>query len=190
MIRKDFIGLYAPAAYIMMAISTLIVSLCLIEPNPTEVTGPSGSDMVCAFYYFFHLLLWLPVGGILILFHFMRHGKSHYMFTSNTSASDKTKHHIALILSIITIVIAFILMFNEPDFHVVLLLSAITNCIPALLLFGLGYLITSSRRASQPTTPSPNQEQSPWVLFLGLYHQLERWSDWWYLRSSLFVYQT
>ena len=73
MIKRDAQFFFAPVFYLMLGLSTYIVSACFAEPTPKDVTGPSGSSMVCVFYFVLHIILWCFVAVITLIMYFFRY---------------------------------------------------------------------------------------------------------------------
>jgi hypothetical protein len=71
--KRDLLFFFAPIFIVMSGVSTYIVSACLAEPNPENITGPSGSDMVCAFYFILHLFIWIFVGLVTLGLYYTRY---------------------------------------------------------------------------------------------------------------------
>ena len=96
MCRYDFLGIYLSVAYVLLGITSFIVCSCVEGPSPENVTGPSGSDMVCVFYFGIQLLVWIPIGCVLVALNVRR-----YQTSNDGPFFDVHRHWIGLVLGVV-----------------------------------------------------------------------------------------
>lgn len=149
MLRRDIKGIYLPAAYVMLGLSNLIVCDCSARPNSTDVTGPSGSSMICVFYYIFHLILWIPVGIVLIVVQWFRYrnstiitGKPYYQ----SSSSDNSRHLISALIGGFLVLVSSFILADPRGALSIFIASLIVSIVPTVAFSALGSLVTMPKR--------------------------------------------
>jgi hypothetical protein len=149
MLRRDILGIYLPAAYLMLGLSNLIVCKCASEPIPPDVTGPSGSSMICFFYYLFHLLLWVPVGIVLVVMQWFRYrtssidpAKVYYQ----TSSGDNVRHVVGALIGGFLVLASAIILRDPAASLSIFAASLIMSMTPMLIFSFIGLLITMRKR--------------------------------------------
>lgn len=149
MILRDIKGIYLPATYVMIGLSNLIVCNCSAAPSTTNVTGPSGSSMICVFYYIFHLLLWIPVGIFLVVTQWFRYrdstiitGKPYYQ----SSSSDNTRHLISSLTGGFLVLVSSVTLADPLGALSIFIASLIVSIVPTVVFFALGTLLTMPKR--------------------------------------------
>ena len=139
--RSALVNFFIPLVLVMTALAAFVVCLCLGDSVPDDITGPSGSDMICVFYFPLHLLLWVVVGPIsLLLFSFRVR-----------SMLENTERNLVLgifgyLLALTIFIIAAVLTPKMSDFLTVALASFIVNFIPILIVMSIGILIMKRAR--------------------------------------------
>jgi hypothetical protein len=161
MLRRDIIGIYLPAAYVMLGISNLIVCKCASEPTPQDVTGPSGSSMVCVFYYLFHLFLWIPVGIVLVFFQWLRYRTSSINTAKvyyQASSGDNMRHLVGGLVGGFFVLVSTIILADLGGALSIFIASSAMSTLPALFFFIIGSLATMHKRRriedADKTSPS------------------------------------
>jgi hypothetical protein len=149
MLTRDIKGIYLPAAFLMLGLSNMIVCKCGSEPIPADVTGPSGSSMICVFYYLFHLILWLPVGVVLVVLQCFRYRTStinsaHVYYQS--SSGDNARFVIGAIIGTFLVLVSSVILGEAEGSLAIFIASTIMNVIPALVIFAIGAMITMPKR--------------------------------------------
>ncbi|MFT6577199.1 MAG: hypothetical protein ACJA16_005414 [Akkermansiaceae bacterium] len=141
MSRRDFFGIYAPVAYIFSGVAAMIVCACTSEPLPANISGPSGSDMVCVFYFGLHLFLWLPIGILLVVLHVLRYRTSHA-----GPFYDSQRHVIGIIIGLVFSDVAYLLLKGEDGYLIILGISLLVNLLPCVVFYAVGRVLTRHRR--------------------------------------------
>ena len=144
--KLDFLGIYAPISYILTGLAVLFVSLCSADEVTSDVTGPSGSNYVCAFYFIFNLLLWIPVGVIAIGIHFWKNDVERFRGSMMGRSYSRVINLIGLIIGLLLIVVSYAVTPTVKGYGVIILASLLVNLIPSYISFSLGCLITRRRR--------------------------------------------
>ena len=149
MLIRDIKGIYLPAAYVLIGLSNLIVCKCSAEPIPPDLTGPTASPMICVFYYIFHLILWVPVGILLVIFQWFRYrdstivsGNSYYQASSNDSA----RHLIGGLIGGFLVLVSFVVLSDPAGVFSVFIASLIVSVVPTIVFITLGALVTMPKR--------------------------------------------
>ena len=133
---------FGPLLCVMAGISTLIVTACMAERIPEGATGVADSDMICVFYCPLHLILWVFVGVIALVFYRLR-----YRGAQISNENDGFRTVVGYSLGGMLLLAAGITSDGMGDTLVALGLSLVFNIVPAALLFGFGTLLTSKTRA-------------------------------------------
>ena len=140
--RYDFLGIYLSVAYVLLGITSFIVCSCVEGPSPENVTGPSGSDMVCVFYFGIQLLVWIPIGCVLVALNVRR-----YQTSNDGPFFDVHRHWIGLVLGVVLLGNSYLALDGEGGFGSILLVSALVNLVPAAVFYFIGLAFTGNRRA-------------------------------------------
>jgi hypothetical protein len=154
---RDALFFFGPIFSVMTGLSTFVVAACLAEPDVPGVTGPSGCGMVCIFYYPLHLLLWILVGVLTLLFY-------HFRYRGSQLGDDNDRLRAVLGYSAggMFIVAAMVVSKDSMDGLGVFGLSLIVNIVPAVIVAGVGTLITWRNRKRLASTACPAyREASP-----------------------------
>ena len=169
MLIRDIKGIYLPAALVMTGLSQILVSQCAAEPVPPDATGPSATSMVCFFYYFLHLFIWIPVGILLVVFHVRRYRPStlipdQIFYTPSTG--DSIRIVVCSVLCGFIALISFLILGIPSDAGAILLVSLIFNFVPASVFFAVGALLTMQRRSriqkqNKPALATPDPLRVP-----------------------------
>jgi hypothetical protein len=138
MLSRDILGIYLPAAYLMLGLSNLIVCNCVSAPIPTDVTGSSGSSMICFFYYLFHLLLWVPVGIVLVVVQWFLYRTSTIdpsKVFNQAPSSDKVRHLVCVLIGGFLVLASTITLRDIAASLSIFVMSLIVSIAPALIFF-------------------------------------------------------
>lgn len=141
MIKRDTLFFFAPVFYLMLGISTCIVSACFAEPTPRGIAGPSGSSMVCVFYFMLHLILWCFVGLITLILYYFR-----YRGSQVSDDYDQLKLAFGGVIGGGLIILGLIISAEMSEFLVAFSVSVVCNVIPIGLTMMLGLLLTTHHR--------------------------------------------
>ncbi|MBK1790198.1 hypothetical protein JIN82_06960 [Persicirhabdus sediminis] len=113
------------------------------------MTGPSGSTMICVFYYLFHLLLWIPVGIVLVVIQWFRYrtssidpAKVYYQ----ASSSDNVRHVVGGLIGGFLVLVSTIILGDPAGAFSVFVASSIMSMVPAFIFFVIGLLFTMPKR--------------------------------------------
>jgi uncharacterized membrane protein YjfL (UPF0719 family) len=172
MLTRDIKGIYLPTAFLMLGLSNMIVCKCGSEPIPADVTGPTGSSMVCFFYYLFHLFLWLPVGVVVVIIQCFRYRTSTINSTQvyyQTSSGDNARLVAGAIIGAFLVLVSSVILGDGAGAFAIFIASTIMNIVPALVIFAVGALITMPKRnrikdaeqagTGQPATRSQSKSE-------------------------------
>jgi hypothetical protein len=146
---RDALFFFGPIFSVMTGLSTFVVAACLAEPDVPGITGPSGCGMVCVLYYPLHLLLWILVGVLTLLFY-------HFRYRGSQLGDDNDRLRAVLGYSAggMFIVAAMVVSKDSMDGLGVFGLSLIVNIVPAVIVAGVGTLITWRNRKRLASTGS------------------------------------
>lgn len=149
MLTCDVKGIYLPAAFLMLGLSNLIVCKCGSEPIPADVTGPSGSSMACVFYYVLHLILWIPVGVVLVALQCFRYRISTINKTQayyQHSSGDNVRLVVGAVIGAFLVLISSVILGDLAGAFSIFIASTIMSIVPAFVFLALGAMITMPKR--------------------------------------------
>jgi len=126
--KYRFPDAHSPIAFLFAALVVVAFCDCAGSPLPKDISGPSGSDMMCAGLLFFNAMLWLPL-GILLMF-LQRKDRFYSIF-------NKGLRTIFYAVAVLCLVWAYFLLADESggitkqDYHIVVMVIVILNYIAA-----------------------------------------------------------
>lgn len=132
LILRDVEYYFGPVFSLMTGLSAICVTSCLDEPESAAITGPSGYGMICIFYLFFHLVLWIPIGVLTVVFYYFRY-RGGQINNDNDIVRSITGYGIGVLFIVSS-------LFVSDDLFVwlgVVGLSLAVNGIPVLLILGI-----------------------------------------------------
>lgn len=141
MLKRDTLFFFGPVLCVMTGISTFLVSACFAEPDSKNITGPSGCDMVCVFYFPLHLLLWIVVGLVVLVSYFFR-----YRGSQIGNDNDGVRAVIGYMAGGLLVIAAAIVASEIGACLAALVVSLVFNVVPASLVMGVGILMTMKNR--------------------------------------------
>ena len=137
MTKRDTLFFFGPVFYVMVGISSYIVSSCLSDPNLVE----ASDGLACILYFILHEFLWCFVGAITLILYYLI-----YRGVQISDDYDPLKLGIGSIAGGGLVIAALIVSAEIELFIAVFLVSLVVNIVPVFVIMILGVLITRRDR--------------------------------------------
>lgn len=138
--KSEFFGIYAPIFYLLTTFFAQQFALCFTQP-PSDVTGPSGSSMMCFGVFFFNAVLWLPAGIICIIIQVRR---SRDLRRRKDSGSFI--HTMSAVIGILLLLFTAKSAKGVPGLWPLIAIAGVVNLGICGIFFGIGCSLRSNKR--------------------------------------------
>lgn len=138
--KSEFFGIYAPIFYLLTTFFAQQFALCVTQP-PSDVTGPSGSSMMCFGVLFFNAVLWLPAGIICIIIQ-VRRSRDLRRRTN----SDSFIHTMSAAIGILLLLFTAKSAHGVPGLWPLIAIAGVVNLGICGFFFAIGCSLRSNKR--------------------------------------------
>jgi hypothetical protein len=161
--KSEFFGIYAPTFYLLTTFFAQQFALCVTQP-PSDVTGPSGSSMMCFGVFFFNAVLWLPAGIICIIIQVRRSRDLR-----RRTRSDSFIHTMSAAIGILFLLFTAKSAHGVPGLWPLIAIAGAVNLGICGFFFGIGCSLRSNKRlpesertiaSKRSTAPASNSTSS------------------------------
>lgn len=138
--QKEFLGIYTPTFYLLTTFFLQQFTQCVTQPE-SDVTGPSGSDMMCLGVFFINAVIWIPAGVICVILQVRRSrvsGSEHH--------SDLLRHNVSAGIGLMLLLLTVKTIGYAPEIWPIIAISGVVN----LGICGFFFAIGCGLRSSKP----------------------------------------
>ena len=138
--KKEFLGIYAPTFYLLTTFFVQQFAQCVTQPE-SDVTGPSGSSMMCFGIFFINAVLWVPAGVTCVILQIRR----SRALESGTH-SDLLRHNVSAAIGLMLLLLTAKTVDYAPEIWPIIAISGVVNLGICGFFFAIGCGLRSSNR--------------------------------------------
>jgi hypothetical protein len=138
--KSEFFGIYAPTLYLLTTFFSQQFAECVTQPA-SNVTGPSGSSMMCLGAFLVNAMLWLPVGITCVIIQVRR---SRDLRRRKDSGSFI--HTMAAAIGILLLLLTAKSANRVPGVWPLIAIAGVVNLGICGFFFGIGCSLRSNKR--------------------------------------------
>jgi len=139
---KELLGIYLPVFHLFTGFFAQQSTQCLTHP-PSNVTGPSGSDMMCLGIFVINGLLWIPAGfGCVVLQ--VRRSRN----PTTTKHADTARHLVSAIIGFLLLFVSWQTLRGHSLLWTVIGIAVVLNLVACGFFYMIGCSMRSRKRAS------------------------------------------
>ena len=146
--KNEFLGIYAPTFYLLATFFAQQFAQCFMQPQ-SDVTGPSGSRMMCLGVFFFNAILWVPAGVTCVILQIRRS-----RIQAGGRHSDLLRHNVSAAIGIMLLLLTAKSLQSEPGLWPVIAIAGVVNLGICGFFFAIGCALRSGKRSAAPTLNS------------------------------------
>ncbi|HEY1123667.1 MAG TPA: hypothetical protein VGE67_18770 [Haloferula sp.] len=137
---KELLGIYLPVFHLFTGFFAQQSAQCLTHP-PSNVTGPSGSDMMCLGIFVINALLWIPAGFGCVILQVRRSRKP-----ATSKHADTARHLVSAVIGLLLLFVSWHTLRDHPLLWTVIGIAVVLNLVACGFFFMIGCSLRSRKR--------------------------------------------
>jgi len=139
---KELLGIYLPVSHLFTGFFAQQSAQCLTQP-PSNVTGPSGSDMMCLGIFVINTLLWIPAGFGCVIFQVRR-----FRSPATGKHADTARHLVSASIGLLLLFVSWQTLRDHSLLWTIIGIAVVLNLLACGFFFMIGCTLRSRKRAS------------------------------------------